>query len=378
MNRCLSEFAAAMNGTLWGDDVEFTGVSIDSRTCSRGDLFFAICGERFDGHQYLADAKVRGAAAAVVSSRQDVEMPQICVGDTVIGLQKAAAAWRRSFDIPVVAVAGSNGKTTTKEMIASILEQKSSCLSTKGTLNNHLGVPLTLLGMAKTHWAAVIEVGANHPGEVTELAKIVCPTVGVVTNAGAEHLEGFGTLEGAARAEGELFAALDKNSVAVMNADDEFIDLWKDMNCAERTLSFGLRESADIRPVGPIEISGVAGQSQAFSAITPCGIVNVGLSFAGSHNVRNALAALAVGSLLGCSIKEMEAGLREVQPVKGRLNIKSAASGGCIIDDSYNANPSSLETSLAVLSGVKGERWLALGNMAELGSASEQIGRAHV
>ncbi len=368
MKRCLAEFASAMNGQLIGPDTSFSAVSTDSRTCEAGSLFFALKGERFDGHDFVAAASQRGVAAIVVDHRCDVGVPQIIVQDTLVALQAAAAGWRKNFQIPVIGVAGSNGKTTTKEMIARIFEQRGACLATQGTLNNHIGVPLTLLSIDARHAFAVIEIGANHPGEVAALTKLVEPSIAVVTNAGAEHLEGFGSLAGAARAEGELFEGLGSSAAAIINADDEFADLWRALNRADTVVSFGQLSQADCCVSGEIDVSGIAGERQRFTLVTPTGTAAVELPLAGAHNVLNALAASAVAHAAGISAVEIASGLADMRAVKGRLVVKSASAGGCVIDDSYNANPSSFEAGIKVLATASGERWVVLGNMAELGS----------
>ncbi|MCX7055723.1 MAG: UDP-N-acetylmuramoyl-tripeptide--D-alanyl-D-alanine ligase [Proteobacteria bacterium] len=381
MNRSLSHYAAAMAGVLHGDDASFTAVSTDSRSIAAGELFVALSGPNFDGHDFVATAVARGAAGVVVTRRMAVDVPQIVVADTLRALQDAAAAWRTQFPIPVVAVAGSNGKTTTKEMIAAILSAHGPCLSTRGTLNNHIGVPLTLLRLDRQHATAVIEIGANHPGEVAALMPLVQPTVGIVTNAGAEHLEGFGDLEGVARAEGELFAGLHSGATAVINVDDPYAPLWRSMSVATRELGFGLAANADFRLDGEVQSSGPAGSVQEFQMATPAGATIVRLGLAGRHNVQNALgaaaAAFAVGANIdGVDVASIAAGLGRMQPVRGRLEVKLAPSGARVIDDSYNANPSSLSAGLDVLATQSGERWLVLGDMAELGEAAAEAHRA--
>jgi UDP-N-acetylmuramoyl-tripeptide--D-alanyl-D-alanine ligase len=370
MKRSLAHFAEAMRGQLRGADARFGAVSTDSRTLARGELFVALVGPSFDGHDFVAAAAARGAAAAVVARPLPVAIPQIVVDDTLRALQRAAAAWRAQFAIPVVAVAGSNGKTTTKELIATVLAGRGPCHATRGTLNNHIGVPLTLLGLDARHATAVIEIGANHPGEVAALVVLARPTVGIVTNAGAEHLEGFGTLEGVARAEGELFAGLEPGATAVINADDEYASLWHAMSGAGRRLRFGFAAGADFGVAGPVHAEGPAGATQVFQLATPAGAVGVRLALAGRHNVLNALGAAAAAHAAGADLATIAAGLGRMRPVRGRLELKPAIGGAYLIDDSYNANPSSLSAGLGVLGAATGERWLVLGDMAELGAAS--------
>ncbi len=244
MKRTLADAAFATGGTLHGADRAFTGVSSDTRQLQPGDLFVALRGPRFDGNQFVSAAAAAGAAGAIVDVRQNLEFPQIVVPDGLAALTALAQSWRAQFQIPIVGVAGSNGKTTVKEMTAAILASAGACLATQGNLNNHIGVPLTLMRLLPEHRYAVIEMGANRAGDVAELVTIARPTVGLITNAGAEHLEGFGSLEGVARAEGEMVAGLAATATAVLNADDPFADLWRSMTGAS-VVTFGLDAFAD-------------------------------------------------------------------------------------------------------------------------------------
>jgi UDP-N-acetylmuramoyl-tripeptide--D-alanyl-D-alanine ligase len=273
-------------------------------------------------------------------------------------------------------VAGSNGKTTTKELIATVLAGQGPCLATRGTLNNHIGVPLTLLGLEPRHVSAVIEIGANHPGEVAALVPLVRPTVGLVTNAGAEHLEGFGDLDGVARAEGELFAGLETGATALINADDPYATLWREMSRAVRCTTFGFAPHADFRAVGAGRRSGPGEVLQEFEMLTPVGRARVRLALAGRHNIVNALGAAAAAHAAGMPLADIAAGLERMRPVKGRLQLHAAANGAQLIDDSYNANPSSLSAGLDVLAGFDGDRWLVLGDMNELGGHSRDAHQA--
>jgi UDP-N-acetylmuramoyl-tripeptide--D-alanyl-D-alanine ligase len=373
MKRTLQAFAQVMQGELVGQDCAFSQVSTDSRTVGAGQMFIALSGPNFDAHDFVAVAAERGAVGAVVSRRLPVTIPQIVVGDTLLALQQAGAAWRAQFSIPVIAVAGSNGKTTTKEMIASILGQLGPCHATRGTLNNHIGVPLTLLALESTHVTAVIEVGANHPGEVAALTALVKPTIGLVTNAGAEHLEGFGDLEGVAHAEGELFIGLSDHATAIINADDPYAHLWASMAGARAVAFFGRDAAANVRLLGSVRTQSAS--VQEFECQTPKGVISARLSLAGHHNVINALGAVAAALEAGASTEHVVFGLATMRPVKGRLDIKIGASGACVIDDSYNANPSSLQAALTVLEQQPTERWLVLGAMGELGDSSRESHR---
>lgn len=365
MSRTLAAFARHCGGTLVGEDRPFAAVSTDSRSIGPGDLFVALRGPRFDGAAFMAQCRAAGAAGAVASSPVE-GFATIVVPDTLVALQQAARAWRERFPIPVVAVAGSNGKTTTKEMIASILSLAGATLATRGNLNNHIGVPLTLLRMDAAHQHAVIELGANRAGDVAELVALAAPGVGIVTNAGAEHLEGFGSLEGVARAEGELFAGLAPDAVAVVNVDDAYAPLWRSMTAA-RVVGFGLGAAADFRAVGPQATVDADGFVTRFELVSPLGRAAVSLRLAGLHNVVNALGAAAAAVAAGATLEHVVAGLAAMQAVAGRLQFRAAPCGAWVIDDSYNANPSSMRAAIEVLGSLQGRRWLAIGDMAELG-----------
>ena len=372
MNRTLSQFCADAGGQLVGADASWSGVCIDTRKLQPGDLFIALRGEHVDGHDYVAAAAAAGAAGALVERPVSAcTIPQVLVANVEQSLQQAAAAHRSRFSGPVVAVAGSNGKTTTKEMVRSILARRWQVLATRGNLNNHLGVPLTLLSLDGSHEAAVIEIGANHPGEVAFLTTLVRPQVGLVTNAGAEHLEGFGSLEGVARAEGELFAGLASTATAIINADDEFAALWEELRGQAQRADFGFAATAQVRIVG--WDAGVGGV-QTFKLVTSAGEVSVRLPLLGRHNAVNAAGAAAAALAAGVSLEEVAAGLAAVEPVPGRLVMRRAIGGARLIDDTYNANPSSVAVGLDLLSSYGGERWLVLGEMGELG---EHTAAAH-
>jgi UDP-N-acetylmuramoyl-tripeptide--D-alanyl-D-alanine ligase len=367
MSRTLHFLAQACGGRLVGEDREFAAVSIDSRTLDPGDLFVAVRGDRFDGHDFAAAAAERGACALVVSRQLPLDLPQLVVADTLAALASGARAWRQQFGLPLVGVGGSNGKTTTKELLAAILAKLGRTLATRGNLNNHIGVPLTLFRLEPTHQAAVVEMGANHAGEIASLVDIARPTVGLVTNAGAEHLEGFGSLEGVARAEGEMFAGLGGDATAVMNADDEFAPLWRELSTARRSVTFGIDSDADFRALAVSSGIEAGAWVSHFELATPAGRAPVRLALPGRHNVLNATAAAAAAWACGASLRQIVDGLAAVQPVRGRLQLKPALCGAWLIDDSYNANPTSALAGLEVLGGLDGERWLVLGEMAELG-----------
>ncbi|HEY5020086.1 MAG TPA: UDP-N-acetylmuramoyl-tripeptide--D-alanyl-D-alanine ligase, partial [Steroidobacteraceae bacterium] len=290
--------------------------------------------------------------------------------ETLAALARAAQHWRSRFNIPLVAVAGSNGKTSTKEMTAAILAQAGSCLATRGNLNNHIGVPLTLLRLAAEHRFAVIEMGANQIGDVASLVELAAPSIGLITNAGAEHLEGFGTLEAVARAEGEVIEALPASATAVINADDPYAALWRGMTRAQ-VVDFGMAEGAAWRAQDVHCSVDAQGFKTRFTLVSPKGRAAVVLALAGRHNVMNALAAAAAAAAAGASLANIVAGLASVRAVPGRLQFKRAHSGAWLIDDSYNANPSSVRAGIEVLAQLDGHKWLVLGEMAELGDFAE-------
>jgi UDP-N-acetylmuramoyl-tripeptide--D-alanyl-D-alanine ligase len=372
--RSLAQFAAACHGRLLGADREFNEVAIDSRKLGPGNLFIALHGEHADGHSFVAAAAAAGAAGALVLRQVDAPLSQIVVSSVERALASAAQAARAQFSGPVIGVAGSNGKTTVKEMLASILAQQGPCLSTRGNLNNHLGVPMTLLRLDASHRSAVIEMGANRRGDVEQLVQIARPGIGLITNAGAEHLEGFGSLEGAARAEGEMVSGLSQSGVAVINGDDTYASLWRSSTAA-RICTFGLRHEADFGATDLRFEVGAQGFSTHFRLRAPTGSVPVTLALAGRHNVLNALAAAAAACNAGASLAQVATGLAQMQAVKGRLQLRRTRHGAWLIDDSYNANPSSARAGLEVLSELQGRRWLVLGDMAELGEVAEDSHR---
>jgi UDP-N-acetylmuramoyl-tripeptide--D-alanyl-D-alanine ligase len=386
MRRSLSSAASAVQGRLVGADKNYDAVSTDTRTLKPGALFVALRGPKFDANEFVAAAAAAGAVGAIVdrplpatAAQTAAQLPAqtpsalalIIVPDTLAALQRLAACWRREFGIPIVAVAGSNGKTTTKEMTAAILAKRGPCLATQGNLNNHIGVPLTLLRLDAAQRSAVVEIGADRVGEVAALMPLVRPTVGLITNAGAEHLEFFGDLDGVAKGEGEAVAGLDADATAVINADDAYADYWRGLAGARSTISFGLRESADFSAQN---VSAGIEQGEfmtRFSLVCPLGEAPVTLRAGGVHNIANALCAAAAASAAGAAITDIVEGLKGFRAVKGRLQFKPGKRGSWIIDDSYNANPNSVRAGLDVLRSLGGAKWLVFGDMGELGAHSE-------
>ncbi|MDS4026856.1 MAG: UDP-N-acetylmuramoyl-tripeptide--D-alanyl-D-alanine ligase [Candidatus Contendobacter sp.] len=361
----LREAACLLNGEASGADVVFTTVSTDSRQLSVGALFVALTGPNFDGHDFIAAARERGAVAALVSRPVADPLPQLRVADTRLALGQLAAAWRSRFTGMLVALTGSNGKTTLKEMIAAILRVCGPTLATEGNLNNDIGVPLTLLRLNGEHAHAVIEMGANHPGEIAYLTGLAQPDVAIINNAGPCHLEGFGDVAGVARAKGEIFQGLWPKGVAVINRDDEYADYWVGLNSGRRIMDFGLDRPAMVRG----EILDAA--SNRFRLSTTMEEITVRLPLTGRHNVRNALAAAAAALAVGATLEDIRRGLESLREVGGRLQHLLGRHGGAVIHDAYNANPASLAAALAAVGAGPGRKWLVLGDMRELGPAAD-------
>jgi UDP-N-acetylmuramoyl-tripeptide--D-alanyl-D-alanine ligase len=369
----LSELVRYSPGQIVGNDCAFNSVSTDSRTLKPGALFVALSGPSFDGHDFVAAAAERGAAAAIVERPLAAQIAQIVTPDPLGALSAFAREWRRQFHIPLIGVTGSNGKTTTKELLGSILSRQGKTLVTRGNLNNHIGVPLMLLELTAGHRYAVIEMGANHIGEIAHLASLAEPTVGIVTNAGAAHLEGFGSLAGVAQGKGEMFRALPPEGVAIVNADDAFAAQWRDASTAERLLTFGFEQPADFMAHKVRAESSASGFRTEFELVTPYGSRPATLALGGLHNLRNALGAAAAACAAGIEIDEIVAGLAAMKSVAGRLELKPALNGAFLVDDSYNANPGSLKAGIDAFRTFGGVRWLVLGEMRELGASSDEL-----
>jgi UDP-N-acetylmuramoyl-tripeptide--D-alanyl-D-alanine ligase len=371
----LSELAAMVEGRLVGADQRFDGVSTDTRTLCPGQLFVALHGPSFDGHDYLQAADERGAAGALVERSGRLGLPMVEVADTLLGLGRLGQQWRLRSPARVIGVTGSNGKTTLKEMTAAILARRGAVLATRGNLNNQIGVPLTLSRLRDEPFA-VIEMGANHPGEIDYLTGLVCPDVAVLNNAGRAHLEGFGSIEGVAHAKAEIINGLRADGVFVYNADDQFAGLWAELAARHERLSFGVSDSADVSsPAAAYQVVWHDGRFQArFPVICAQGEVEVRLQLAGEHNRMNALAAIAASLAAGAGLSDAEA-LAELEPVPGRLCPLTGHGGARVIDDSYNANPDSVLAALRVLSAAPGRRTLVLGDLAELGGEVQQLHR---
>lgn len=367
----LRALAVELGARYSGPELTVAGVATDSRRVVDGDLYVALQGDRFDGHEFIAEVAANGAVAAIVSSPVQCALPQLTVADTREALGLVARVNRRRFDGPLVGVTGSAGKTTCKEMVAAILEQCGATLATQGNLNNEIGVPLTLLRLAPEHRYAVIEMGAARAGDIAYLCRFAEPDIAIVTSALPAHLEGFGSLETVASTKGELFSGLRPDGTAVVNVDDPYAPLWHKLAGGRRIVTFGLGDGAmfSARRIEPFA------QGLHFELVSPEGSVAVELHLLGQHNVRNALAAAAAASAAGAGLEAISAGLGRVRPVAGRLQPRRGRHGNTVIDDSYNANPGAVKAAIDVLAEFPGRRRLILGNMAELGSSAGALHR---
>lgn len=370
----LSQAAQDVGGSVSGTDVKFSGVTTDSRRVAAGDLFVALRGEKYDGHQFVAQALQQGAVAAMVA--QDWKAPRdvslLRVADTRLALGSLAGAWRSRAAVSVVGITGSNGKTTVKEMLAGILRAHAgaadSVLATEGNLNNDIGLPLTLLRLREHHRFAVIEMGMNHRGEISYLTRLAAPSVALITNAQRAHVGLLGSVEGVARAKGEIFEGLGATGVAIINADDPMAYLWRELLGARKRMEFATAQPADITARFKL-----AGFGSDLRISTPVGEFSVRLQVPGLHNVRNALAACAAASALAIPTAIIATGLGAFAGVKGRMQRKAGFGGAQIIDDTYNANPDSAVAAIDVLRAVAGEKILVLGDMGELGSEAAAL-----
>ena len=367
----LSQAASSMQGVLHGADRPFEGVSTDTRTIRDGQLFFALQGPNFDGRDYVDVARENGAAAAIVSKHVNEDVSQIVVDDAKAALGRFGSAWRKEHDTTVIGITGSNGKTTLKELVAACLRRQAPTLATQGNLNNDIGMPLMLARIDESHRYAVLEMGANHTGEIAYLASLAGPDVVVITNAGAAHLEGFGSIDGVARAKGEILQDAKRPQVAVLNADDQFYEYWVSLVGDVASLSFGFSDSADVRADDII----ASASSTSFTLHVAGESIAVSLPLVGIHNVRNACAAAAVAHALGIALDDIRAGLEDVSPVAGRLQPVRGVHGATLFDDSYNANPLSVVAAADFLSALPGESWLVLGDMNELGDDANELHR---
>jgi len=373
----LSKIAAVLHGEQLGQDLTFDAVTTDTRKITPGCLFVALKGERFDAHDFADEAKKAGAGALMVSRRLDIDLPQIVVKDTRLAFGELAAWVRQQVPTRVVALTGSSGKTSVKEMTAAILSQCGNTLYTAGNLNNDIGVPMTLLRLAPEHEYAVIELGANHQGEIAWTVSLTKPEAALVNNLAAAHLEGFGSLEGVAKAKGEIYTGLPANGIAIMNADNNDWLNWQSVIGARKTWRFSPNAANSDFTATNVHVTS---HGTEFTLQTPTGNVDVLLPLPGRHNIANALAAAALAMAVGAPLSAIKTGLANLTAVPGRLFPVPLAENKLLLDDSYNANVGSMTAAVQVLSEMPGYRVLVVGDMAELGDESEachqQVGEA--
>lgn len=370
-----AEIALMLDGALTGHNVSISNVSTDSRVIAEHDLFIALKGPNFDGSAFVADVKEKGAAAVVVEQAVAVDIPQIIVQDTRLALGQLAAAVKARLAPKTIAVTGSAGKTTVKEMMAAILSRRGKVLATQGNFNNDIGVPLTMLRLTEQHQYAVLELGANHQGEIAYTTSLAKPDVAIITNVAPSHLEGFGDVYGVARAKGEIFNAVTAQGLAIIPADSEYRDYWLRRIEGKPVQQFSATAEADYYATDiELDSNGCAG----FELNCPTGRQFIQLTIPGKHNVANALAAAAACIAVGASLADVQLGLAQMQAVKGRTNVKMVTPQLRLIDDTYNANVESVKAAIDLLASYNGHRVLVLGDMAELGADArlyhEEIG----
>jgi UDP-N-acetylmuramoyl-tripeptide--D-alanyl-D-alanine ligase len=358
-----------MHGRLHGADHAFSGVSTDTRTLKQGELFVALQGPNFDGCDYVGQARNKGAAGAVVPRVVDEQIAQIAVEDSRRALGELGAAWRQQLSPIVVGVTGSNGKTTLKELTAACLATGAPTLATQGNLNNDIGMPLMLTRIENHHRFAVLEMGANHAGEIAYLTALARPDIVVITNAGDAHLEGFGSRDGVARAKGEILCGEVRPKVSILNADDHYFEYWSTLVEDTQLITFGIDSDADVYARNIVAEAG----GSCFDLHLPGGDIDVTLALSGRHNVRNACAAAAIAIAVGIDIADIKSGLESVKPVEGRLRRLAGIGGVTVYDDSYNANQASVVAAAEFLAALPGDSLIVLGDMGELGDDAKRL-----
>ncbi|NJO16645.1 MAG: UDP-N-acetylmuramoyl-tripeptide--D-alanyl-D-alanine ligase [Thioploca sp.] len=367
----LTEIAPQLDAVILGHDIKLTGCSTDTRNLLPGSLYVALRGNRFDGHDFVIEAQQQGASAVMIERPVACALPTLRVNDTRTALGKLAQLWRQRFNLPMIAITGSNGKTSTKEMLKAILSQQGQVLATQGNLNNDIGVPLTLFNLGTEHRYAIIEMGANHPGEIAHLTQLAQPTIATITQCAPAHLEGFKNIQGVAMAKGEIFTQLQKGGTAIINNDDSYAQLWHKLAQYHIINSFALNNPASVTA----QSVQLYPDSSQFTLYTPTGEINIHLPLPGQHNVMNALAASTCALACGCTLTTIQQGLQNMQPVAGRLQRYSGIKGITLINDTYNANPGSLAAALSILIQNPPPYWLILGDMNELGPHSAMFHR---
>lgn len=368
-----SQFASIIGAELIGNDFSFSNLCTDTRQIKEGDFFVALSGERFDAHEFLPEAAAKGAVGALVSKfSTNLNLPCILVPDVRLTFAQYAKWWREQFDLKTVALTGSCGKTTCKEMIASILNQMAPTLYTQGNFNNEIGCPLTLLKLDTNHRYAVIELGANRPGDIVYTGSLAQPDVALVTMVAEAHLEGFGSLASVARTKGEIYQCIKPGGTAIINADDPFSGYWSGMASQHKQIHFSkhAEKNADIKLVS---LAVQPGGTMQFDVLIDSKVQRISLPMLGKHNVQNALAAIAVARALNVDVETIKLGLAKLPSVPGRLFPIRLPSDLTVIDDTYNANPASMKAAIDVLAEVPGQRVLVIGKMAELGLNSAAL-----
>ncbi len=368
----LSTLAKLMGAKFSGEDLSCTGISVDTRTLLKNELYVALKGEQIDGHAFIAEAEAKGAAAIIASEKIQTSLPTLMVKDTRVALGQLAKSYRDSFAIPIVAVTGSCGKTSVKEMLYSILSCAYPVLATEANFNNEIGVPLTLLKLRPEHKVAIVEMGARKPNDIGYLMQLTSPSVSILTNAGTAHVEIFGSENAIAQAKGQIFEYLAPTGTAIINQDDKNCDYWKSVLRGQKLITFGIENTDKSKP--DIGCSNIQQDiSMQFELLTDIGTITIQMSVLGKHNVMNALAAAAGARALNISLENIQKGLAQFKAVPGRLENKIGIYGVQIIDDSYNANPSSVSAAMAVLAQSPREKILVLGDMKELGTKGPRL-----
>jgi UDP-N-acetylmuramoyl-tripeptide--D-alanyl-D-alanine ligase len=360
----LSTIARWTGGRLIGEDREIHAVSTDTRSLAPGALFVALRGERFDAHDFIERAEAAGAAAVMVSRPVETGLPQLHVADTEAALGELAAGLAEGRPAVVLALTGSNGKTSVKTLLHGILRHAGPAYANPGNLNNEIGLPLAVAGAPEDARFAIYEMGAGKPGDIAYLCSIVTPNVALVNNIGAAHIERMGSLSGIAETKGAIYEALPDDGIAVVNADDAYAPYFMQRIGARRVLRFGIEQDAEVRALRIAE----GPQGSRFELLTPAGRAEVFLPLPGRHSVMNALAAATMALAAGAGLEAVRLGLEGAEPVKGRQVAHALPGGNVLVDDSYNANPGSVAAAIATLAAAGGEAWLVLGDMRELGA----------